>query len=95
VQDEIAGPPGEHLIEQFWHAGERTERIEENRFRIGSATLTLDGIVESELSEGGMYGWRSPAFGVKVAAPVIRAATRSRLPLRLESRLWLGACAAG
>ena len=86
VTDEIDGPPGEHLLEQFWHPGAPVKRISGDTFRIGGgATLVLSG--GAGLEEGGAFGWRSRAFGVKTPAPVIRRALTAILPIRLESSI--------
>ena len=88
VVDEIEGPGGEHLIEQFWHPGGNAAAISPNCFRIaGDWQLGLDAALRAELSEGGEYGWRSEAFGSKTPAPAIRATSIARLPLRLETTL--------
>lgn len=88
VEDEIEGPAGEHLIEQFWHPGESTGVVSSGCFRIGSqAWLMLEPGVQAELSEGGEYGWRSPALGVKVQSPVIRVVVRGVLPVRIRVRI--------
>ncbi len=44
IHDVIEGPPGDHLIEQFWHTGERAEQVGRGAFRIGSrAVLVVAG----------------------------------------------------
>ncbi len=88
VTDEIDGPGGEHLLEQFWHAGAPVERVNGNTFRIGGkATLVLSG--NADVEECGAFGWRSPALGVKIPAPVIRLALTTVLPFRFESSISL------
>jgi hypothetical protein len=88
IEDEVEGPEGEHLIEQFWHPGESTGIVSTGHFRIGShAWLLVDPEGQAELSEGGEFGWRSPALGVKRAAPVIRLVARGRLPIRLRTKI--------
>ncbi len=88
IADEIEGPGGEHLLEQFWHAGSPVKRVSGNTFRIaGNATLTLHG--NAEVEEGGAFGWRSPASGIKIPAPVVRLALTTTLPFRLESSITL------
>ena len=88
LTDEVDGPDGDHLVEQFWHLGLAVAAVGNNEFRIGEARLRLDPKAAAELSEGGAYGWRSTAFGVKHAAPVIRAWIRTRLPVQLRAVLW-------
>jgi heparinase II/III-like protein len=73
IEDDIAGPPGDHDIEQFWHLGAAEDR---DRF-------TFDGEIEQN------DGWRSRAMGQKEPATVLRLHRRSKLPLRLETRMQL------
>jgi Heparinase II/III-like protein len=74
IVDEISGPTGEHLIEQFWHLGSL-----EHRGRIS----VDDGaeVVES---------WRSEVFGAKHPAVTLRVSRRGALPLRLTAAIHLG-----
>ncbi len=61
------------LVEQFWHPGCRTQASGQGACRIGRrATLVFAPPLQAVLGEGGDYGWRSPVFGVKTPAPVIR-----------------------
>jgi hypothetical protein len=77
-----------HLIEQFWHLGQAPVLIAPHSFRIGrQAALVLAGAETVELSEGGEYGWRSPAPGFKLPAPLVRATVRAPLPVRLAALL--------
>jgi hypothetical protein len=88
VFDEVEGPPGEHLLEQFWHPGGRVAAVAPNVFRIGgSALLAIAPGPEIESGEGGEHGWRSPAPGVKVPAPFLRAWRRTALPARFAAVL--------
>jgi hypothetical protein len=81
VCDWVEGPDGEHLLEQFWHFGEPVLALSTCRFRIGSQTqMVLPAQSAAELSEGGEHGWRSPAFGQKRAAPVLRVHRQTALP---------------
>ncbi|HYL37227.1 MAG TPA: hypothetical protein VEV17_15020 [Bryobacteraceae bacterium] len=73
VIDDVAGPPGEHQVEQFWHLGSL-----ETRARFGLP----EG---AELEES----WRSSVFGGKHAAPMLVVRRRGNLPLRLEARIRL------
>ena len=69
VLDDIEGDRIE--AEQFWHLGGQVEECAPGCFRIGDAgMLFLDGDA-AELSEGGEFGWRSPAYGWKEPSPVI------------------------
>lgn len=86
VTDDIDGPSGVHSLEQFWHAGAPVERVNGSTFRIGGrAILVLNG--EAEVEEGGDFGWRAPALGTKIPAPVIRLTLTASLPVRLESSI--------
>jgi hypothetical protein len=69
VLDEVSGPAGGHMIEQFWHlAGSGALR----RLAVSHDTDTIEG-------------WRSPAFGRKIAAPVVRALHQGTLPVRMAA----------
>jgi hypothetical protein len=93
VLDEVSGGGGEHLVEQFWHAGAPVRRLDQASFAIGSnAVLAVAGPVDAELSEGAEYGWRSRALGCKEPAPVIRVSQNTTLPVRFVAMLDLKAC---
>lgn len=86
VVDEITGPPGEHLVEQFWHSGESVSENWPCRFRLGQhARLHLSHA--GELSIGGENGWRSRAMGSKEPAAVIRVAVRGAFPMQLTAAI--------
>lgn len=91
ILDEVESVSGEqtrHEIEQFWHLGEAPVLIAPRSFRVGSrAALILAGCESVELSEGGQYGWRSPAPGVKLPTPLVRCALRATLPVHLAALL--------
>jgi hypothetical protein len=88
VTDEVEGPAGVHQIEQFWHPGTKARRIGANEFWLASGVrLHLDG--GAELSEGGEFGWSSPALTLRVPAPVIRLRRTATLPARFEARISL------
>lgn len=73
VLDEVAGPSGEHLVEQFWHLAS------------DNATTRLKLAGTSEISQG----WRSRCFSQKEHAPVICVRTRASLPVRLAAAVLL------
>jgi hypothetical protein len=86
VVDEITGPPGEHLIEQFWHSGESVTEDWSRRFRLGRlARLHLSH--PGEATTGGENGWRSRAMGSKEPAAVIRVAVRGAFPMQLTAAI--------
>jgi uncharacterized heparinase superfamily protein len=69
IDDEIAGPPGEHLLEQFWHMGS------EHDLRL----FQFDGEVEQ------LCGERSKAFGQKQKSPEVRICRKTNLPARFHT----------
>jgi hypothetical protein len=90
VLDEVTGPGGPHLLEQFWHSGEEVTEESPRSFRLGrTARLLLphDGALEI----GGENGWRSRAFGSKEPAAVISAAWKQELPASFASVIDLDA----
>jgi hypothetical protein len=97
VLDEVQGPPGDHLLELFWHPGEPTEMTGANCFRVGqTALLAIAPPVSVALSWGGENGWRSSALYEKREAPVIHVRHQSGLPAYLATVIDLsGAGASG
>jgi hypothetical protein len=94
VLDEVEGPGGEHLVEQFWHAGLSVNRVSPRCFRIGSGSqLLLSHGAESY--EGGDHGWRSRALGDRGSAPVIRAMVTCGLPACMGAVLEVSSETAG
>ena len=86
VLDRVEGPPGEHRIEQFWHFGVAVEQCSPHCFRAGAGTLVaLDPSSKPRLTEGGDFGWVSPAFGLKTPAPVVCAELRASFPAPLTT----------
>ena len=73
VIDDVAGPAGEHDVEQLWHLDSADAR----------ARMTLPDGGE------GVESWRSTTFGEKHTAPLVRVRRRSNLPLHLETRIQL------
>jgi hypothetical protein len=87
ILDEVEGPAGEHLVEQFWHPGEHCEALPDGTFAIGArATLALS-LRHATLSCGGEFGWISAALEEKHEAPVICATYRGVLPVRIAAAL--------
>ena len=90
VLDELQGPPGEHLVEQFWHFALPPQRVADRRYRIGREHrfwFSVAGSGQVEVTEGGEHGWRSPALGLKEPAPVLRVHNTCELPVR-----WAAGC---
>jgi len=79
ITDELAGPPGEHLLEQFWHCGVPVVPAGERTYRLGASAILEtgeDGTLEQ--------GWRSTAYGQKQTAPVVVVRRRGGLPWRVQ-----------
>lgn len=69
IEDDITGPAGEHLIEQFWHLGNADT----------ASMLDLESGAEH------IDTWRSPALGVKQPNQALRVARQTALPARLSA----------
>lgn len=83
VVDEIDGPAGEHLIEQFWHFGCAPEQITQDIWRVGNvAQLIVDG---AQLEQG----WRSRTFANRERVSILVIRCRAALPAKLHVRLRL------
>ena len=83
VTDEIAGPAGEHDVEQFWHFAVEPRELSAGKWAIGDlAEFTPDGgVVEP--------AWRSRCLGTKKPAWVIVVRRRAALPFELHAHLRL------
>ena len=66
ILDEIQGPPGEHLIEQFWHLGDGAAGV----------PMLFAGLGEPKRESG----WRSCILGEKRPAPVLTLSATRTLP---------------
>jgi hypothetical protein len=98
VLDEIQGPPGEHLVEQFWHFALSPQKVADGQYWIGRESrvwFTIAGGGQVEGTEGGEYGWRSPALGQKEPAAVLRVHNTCELPLRRAAGFGFGPCQGG
>ncbi len=71
IEDEVTGPPGEHVVEQFWHLGSPEAR----------SNVIPEGV--ADLQEG----WRSRVFGEKHRIPVLHVSRRCQLPVRFRTRI--------
>jgi hypothetical protein len=90
ILDEVTGPGGPHLIEQFWHSGVEVTEESPRSFRLGRGARLLlphDAVLEI----GGENGWRSRAFGSKEPAAVICAARTQMLPASYQTVIELDA----
>jgi hypothetical protein len=83
ILDELDGPPGEHLIEQFWHVGADVQQMAPEVWRIGQVA---DLVVEDGQRE---QAWRSCVFGSKQASSVVVVRRRIALPVTLRAQLRL------
>ncbi len=93
--DEVEGPPGMHLVEQFWHPAQPVEDKGGGIFQIGRrAILALAGR-EPQPAAGGSHGWRSRVFASKEIAPVVRNAASTPLPVCWGAALDLSGAATG
>jgi len=82
VRDDIEGPAGEHLVEQFWHPGEPMVQVSQRGFRIGaSSVLEVDPALEITVEEG----WRSRAFGERSPSPYLRASKHCAFPVSFRT----------
>ena len=70
ILDRVDGPPGEHLVEQFWHGGDRAE--------------TFDYLSFSRPAEF-IPGWRSRVFGSKESAAARCVSYQGPLPVSLAA----------
>jgi hypothetical protein len=71
ITDHVDGPPGQHLLEQFWHLGSPAAR---DRLTLAEGAELLDS-------------WRSTVFGEKHPSPLACVTRRGVLPMRLEARI--------
>ena len=83
ILDELDGPPGEHLVEQFWHVGAVVQQTARGEWRIGHAA---DLSVEDGQRE---QAWRSRVFGSKEASWVVVVRRRIAFPASLRAQLRL------
>jgi len=74
IVDDLEGPPGVHLVEQFWHLGDAAARDLLHFPPSAEVSLVPDS-------------WTSPVFGAKLPATVLRVHRTGSFPLRLAA--WL------
>lgn len=84
VIDDVDGPPGEHLLEQFWPVGARVERLDAAAFRLGERAILWFGGAGKLAEEAGR---RSLAYGQQEATAVIVARRLGTLPCRMVAGL--------
>ena len=83
IVDQIEGPTGEHLIEQFWHFAVTPRERTPGTWNIGE-------IAEFTAEEGTVEkGWRSRCFGSKEETQIIVIRRKTTLPVSLYARLRL------
>ncbi|MFN7939212.1 MAG: alginate lyase family protein [Bryobacteraceae bacterium] len=82
ILDRLTGPPGEHLIEQFWHLPSAPHPLSETAFDIGAGT-TLVLSAPASLSEG----LRSRAFASREPSSVLCVRLQTELPCCLATVL--------
>lgn len=75
VLDTVEGPPGDHLLEQFWHVA---APVDATRLAFSAPAEILSG-------------WRSRALAAREPARVLRVAYRGPLPTHMAAVLDLGA----
>ena len=91
IRDEVTLPPGEHLVEQFWHPGLPAIPFSPTCYRIGpyaEITFYTSGSTVS-YEQGGEYGWRWRAYGVKEEAPLITVSWRGSGRVEFETEITL------
>jgi len=74
VVDEISGPPGEHIIEQFWHLGSAKDR---DRVSLEAPAEVIES-------------WRSEVFSEKKTVPALRVCRKCTLPCSLAAAICIG-----
>lgn len=83
VTDELDGPPGEHLVEQFWHVGPAVQQT-------GPDVWRIEDVAELLVDDGQCkQSWRSRGFGSKEISSVIVVRRRVTFPVSLRARLRL------
>jgi hypothetical protein len=70
ILDQVEGPPGEHLVEQFWHAGDSPDTFEYLAFSRPADFVPA---------------WRSRVFGSKESAAARCVTYRGPLPVTLAA----------
>jgi hypothetical protein len=98
ILDELCAAAGagtrQNVVEQFWHAGAPIEQLAVHAFAIGGdAVLTLAErpAGATHVFEGREVGWRSPAYGCRIAAPVLCVSAQGGFPMNLATVLDCGA----
>jgi hypothetical protein len=78
IIDDVEGPGGDWLVEQFWHSGQPVTRGTESSFSIGSRVRLVVEPIGARIEDG----WRSRVHGQKEPAPVVVVSAKIRLPVR-------------
>jgi hypothetical protein len=92
VLDEVEGDRIE--AEQFWHLRGEVEERAPGCFRIADAGMLVLNGDSPELSQGGEFGWRSPAYGLKEPGPVILSRRAGGGPVQFGAVLAFSASSA-
>ena len=91
ILDNVEGSEGEHLVEQFWHPGGELTQLSDHCFALHTnACLLLPTGAAIKTDHGNQHGWRSNAYGVKQAAPVLIVQAKTSLPVHLGAALAIG-----
>lgn len=88
VLDEVeAGEQAGKNAEQFWHFGVPARQVSPGCVQVGAkALMAFENGAPLLLSEGGEYGWRSPALGQKQVSPVLRVERAGAALIDLSGR---------
>ena len=91
IRDVVELPPGEHLVEQFWHPGLPAVPFAPTCYRIGPYAEISFRTAGSTVSyeQGHEHGWRSRAYGVKEESPVLCVSWRGQGRVEFETELTL------
>ena len=91
IRDTVELPPGEHLVEQFWHPGLPAVPFAPTCFRIGPYAEIVFRTPGSTVSyeQGHECGWRSPAYSHREEAPVLCVSWRGSGRVEFETEITL------
>ncbi|MEO8657025.1 MAG: alginate lyase family protein [Bryobacteraceae bacterium] len=78
IIDDVEGPRGVWLVEQFWHAAQEVTSATASSFHIGSRARLVVEPIAARIEDG----WRSRVHGQKNPAPVVVVSAKVSLPVR-------------